>query len=446
MKLTDIAKILPINQDLPDLQINNFQIDSRLIQNGDIFISIENIRDGHDFIEHASKNGAIAAIVSKPIQNPSLPILKVPDTISALTKIAKYCRQNFNGFLIAVTGSVGKTTVKEMIKNILSQENKTLYSPKSFNNHLGVPLTLCMLNNNYKFAVIELGANHLGEIENLTKLASPNIAIINHISEAHIEKFGSFNNIITAKTEIFSGVQSNGTAIFKQQSSEITSKIKQATSHLKTISFGLTNGEIFAENINTSRDNSSFTASIFGKKINNIKLNIPGKHNIENALAAISATYNLVPPKNIIKGLASLLSIPGRLNPIQLSSSIKLFDDTYNASPSSVASAIQHLSIQPGEKILVLGEMSELGDRSEYHHSQMGILAKSLGINKVYTFGNSAKIMGSKFGKNSRHFCSQASLEKFLITHLKDNTCILIKGSRKTKMENLIPPLIKHFS
>ncbi len=446
MTLEEIAKILTIDEKYHALPIKNFQIDSRLIEPGDIFIAIKDKRDGHDFLNHAESKGAIAAIVSQEIKSSSLPLMYVPDSLEALTKIASHCRQKFKGYLIAITGSTGKTTVKEMIANILKLDSKTLYSHKSFNNHLGVPLTLCRLNNSYKFAVIELGANHLGEIKKLSNLTSPNMAIINNISEAHIAEFGSFQNIILAKSEIFSGVKPKGIGIINQQTKEITEQLKQAASHLEVVSFSLKEGDIHAENINTTEKASSFSAFVHGEKIDNIWLNMPGIHNIENALSSICATYKLVSKKNIIKGLKSAQSIPGRLKSIELSNNIQIIDDTYNASPNSVTNAIKYLSTLIGKKILVLGEMSELGNRSEYHHAQMGLLAKSLGIDQVYTFGEAAKIVCSNFGDNSKHFSSQDALKDYLIHHIHDNTHILIKGSRKTKMENISSSLVQYFS
>jgi UDP-N-acetylmuramoyl-tripeptide--D-alanyl-D-alanine ligase len=446
MLLQDIANTLGIKEHFGSESCRNFQIDSRLVQPGDVFVALSDKRDGHDYIHDAYNKGAIAAIVSHDISNPPpIPLIPVKNTLESLTDLAKYCRKKFKGHVIAITGSTGKTTVKEMIANILELSNKTLYSHKTFNNHIGVPLTLCRLNNNYKFAVIELGANHLGEIKKLSSLVSPHTAIINNISEAHIGEFGDFQNIITAKSEIFSGTHANGTAIINDHEEKITNQLKKAAVHLNTIVFNLHKGDFHAKNIKVSENSSTFTAITPYTPID-IKLNIPGQHNIENALSAVCATYKLTSVQNIIKGLRSIESISGRLNSIQLFDNTWMIDDTYNASPNSVKAAIKYLEMLKGCKILVLGEMAELGSRTQYHHQQIGILAQSSGINQVYTIGENAKIVSDYFGNNGKHFSHQDDLINYLIKNVGNNTYMLIKGSRSTRMENVVNSLSKHFS
>lgn len=444
MHLEEIANILGIKVSNGSKKASGFQIDSRLVKPGDIFVALSDKRDGHDFVTDAYKKGAIAAIVSKKIEENRLPLIHVHNVLEALNSIAKHCRKKFQGTLIAITGSTGKTTVKEMIANILQQDSKTLYSHKTFNNHIGVPLTLCRLNNSYKYAVLELGANHLGELIQLSKLAKPHIAIINNISEAHIAEFGSFQNIIKAKSEIFSGVCQNGIAIINDHDKKITKQLKTASSKLRNILFNINKGSISAKNIQLFADSSKFTAVIPDGSME-IKLNIPGRHNIENALSAISATHELVSKDYIINGLETLQSIPGRLRSIQLLKDIWIIDDTYNASPNSVIAAIQYLSTLEGHKTLVLSDMAELGDRLEYHHKQIGTFAKSLGINQVYTVGKDSKITSKFFGENGQHFLTKNELTQHLINNIHKEKFVLIKGSRSSKMENIVNSLISYF-
>ena len=403
----NIAKLF--NTTCKSIDFTGVSIDSRNCNNK-LFIAIigQNL-DGHNFIDDAIKNGAKAIIASKKIKI-KVPIIYVKDTATALTDIAHYHRLKSNAKFIAITGSNGKTTTKNMLYSIFSIVDSTLATKGNLNNHFGVPLTLLDLKPQHKFAIIEIGANHIGEIKSLRNIVNPDVAVVTNTLDAHIGEFGSFENLIKAKSEIYG-----------ENSKNI---VNTKTIFNGDISFG-SGGDIFANNI----QNNQFELNIFQKKIE-IKLQLVGKHNIENSLAAAACAYSLGIDINIIKkGLENTTAEKGRFNFIK-GKNLTIIDDTYNASPSSMKIAINTLLSFKGQKIAIFGKMAELGNDSKKYHNQIGKIAKT-NLDFVYSYGKEAK------NYNVTHFNNLDELATHVIKN-HPNAIILVKASRMEKFERIV--------
>lgn len=411
-----LAKILKLNSsDLTDIPFSDIYTDTRLRMSGGVFLALigDNF-DAHDYTNKAEKMGAVAIIASRQVSS-SLPVLLVDDTQQALNDIAKYHLNNIKPTTIAITGSNGKTTTKNLLANILNLSAPTLKTQGNLNNHLGVPMTLLKLESHHQYAVIEMGANHLGEIAHLRNIVNPNITIVTNTGDAHIGEFGSKQNLIKAKGEIYSS-----------QSKNI---VNTQTSFKGDISFGK-GGDIVADNIT----NSCFDLHIFDNQIS-VCLQLIGQHNIDNALAASACAHALgINIKMIKKGLEATTAENGRLSIIH-TNNFTLIDDSYNASPASITVALETLKNFTGEKVVVLGDMSELGEDAITLHQQIGIQAQQT-TQHFYTIGKLAKYYQGK------HFDSKQALSEYLIQNHISAT-ILVKGSRIAKLDKLITLLQK---
>ncbi len=368
--------------------------------------------DGHDYAQQALSMGAVAIIASKKITT-KLPVLKVDDTQIALAQIAKWHLQNIKPNVVGITGSNGKTTTKNMLANILNLQAPTLKTSGNLNNHLGVPMTLLSLMPKHRFAVIEMGANHLGEIAYLRDIAQPNVAVVTNTLDAHIGEFGGFDNLVRAKGEIYT-----------QNSKNI---VNTKTTFKGDISFG-DNGDVFASNIN----NNHFDLNIKHEKTS-ISLQLLGTHNIDNALAASACAQALsIDIQTIKQGLERTQAEKGRLELIKKGAQV-IIDDTYNASPSSAKHALKVLSGFSGERVAILGQMAELGSESCAMHAEVGDYGKALNIDYLYSVGDNAQQYGVT------HFDSEEQLLMQLRAH--QNATLLFKGSRIAKLEKIIAKL-----
>ena len=406
-----LAKVLNLDtKHLPNVAFSGVSTDSRNPISNTLFVALsgEN-HDAHDYIQHAHQQGAVALIVTKPVET-NLPALIVKDTQIALAEIARYHLNNIKPKVVAITGSNGKTTVKNLLKNILSLKAPTLATKGNLNNHIGVPLTLLELTPKHQYAVIEMGANHLGEIAYLRDVVNPDIAIVTNTGDAHIGEFGGFNNLVKAKGEIYSSSSQN--------------IVNTQTSYQGDLSFGM-GGDIFASKIN----GNTFTLTIKNKSIK-IQLQLLGRHNIDNALAASSCAHALGVDIDAIKqGLEATPAEAGRLELIQ-AGEMRLINDSYNANPASIKAAINTLGKFTGERVVVLGQMAELGDDSEQLHANIGQIAHA-NSDAFYSFGDNTKPY------QAQHFDSALALAEHLIKyHPQAN--ILFKGSRIAKLEQII--------
>ncbi|HHB92336.1 MAG TPA: UDP-N-acetylmuramoyl-tripeptide--D-alanyl-D-alanine ligase [Thioploca sp.] len=439
--LTEIAPYLNATLIGSDIRFASCSIDTRQLQSGAIYIALagENF-DGHDFILQAQNNGAVAAVVSRNVKT-DLPILLVDDTRNALGKLANLWRQNFDLPMIAITGSNGKTTTKEMLKAIFTQQHSSVLATKgNLNNEIGVPLTLFNLNHEHSYAVVEMGANHIGEIANLTKIAQPTCAVITQCSPAHLEGFGTIERVAKAKGEIFTNLPTNGIAIINNDDEYARLWHSLAISH-KINTYGLKNSDVTATEINLGNTSSKFTLQT---PIGNIAINLPlpGKHNIMNALAATACALTCgCSLRNIQQGLQIMQSVAGRLQIIKGKHGITLLNDTYNANPASLKAALQVLQNTSAPHWLAFADMGELGENSVEFHQQAGKLAKEFGVEKLWTIGNISHHAANSFGNGSCHFTDHTGLLQAISEQLPSSATLLVKGSRAMHMEKIVQAL-----
>jgi UDP-N-acetylmuramoyl-tripeptide--D-alanyl-D-alanine ligase len=444
VKLSKLATLLRGQLIGPDQSYTSISLDSRLIKAGALFVALAGERfDGHAFIDQARKQGAVAALVDKPVAS-ELPLVKVHDTRKALGQLAQAHRALFSIPIIALTGSCGKTTTKEMLRAILSEKGSVLASTKNFNNDIGVPLTLLDLNAVHHFAVVEMGANHLGEIAYLSQITKPNIALITNIGPAHLQGFGSIANVAEAKSEIFLGLMPNGRAVINVDA-PFEQAWKERLANHSLIRFGFKeNADFTARKVHLDAQGRTQFILVTPEGEIAIHLALPGRHNLLNALAAAAAAQQVGASLNAIKiGLEKMSIVPGRLAIVKTKSGASIIDDTYNANPSSVAVALQLLAHYPGRHIFVMGDMGELGEHAEYYHRQIGELAKALRIESVYTCGELTVLTTQAFGSSGKHFAHQEDLIQALKPLLQKGVTLLIKGSRSAQMEKVVAALVR---
>lgn len=439
--LTQCAKWLNIAYKGPQVSFTSISTDTRSLQKGSLFVALEGLNfNGHHFIQEAIQKGAVAALVHQPITH-SLPCLQVLNTTHALGILAKKYRSTFSLPIVALTGSCGKTTTKEYLKSILAQSGPVLASIGSFNNEIGVPLTLFKLKSEHHFAVLEIGANAMGEIASLTNMLQPQIALVLNVSPAHLEGFGSLSQIAKEKSEIFTALDPEGIAILQDEFAKTWSQYLPSQ---KTYTFGRSKqADVTAHSVYLDKESRAhFILQSWKGKIA-VDLPLLGLHQVDNALAAAAAALALdVSLTQIKKGLEVTAPVPGRTVSHVSLSGTRILDDTYNAAPKAVTAAIDLLANYPGYRILVLGDMAELGkDTQKYHHS-LGIYARQKGIDTLFTYGKFSKFTAQAFEENARHFTCQTRLIEALQPLLKAHTTVLLKGSRMAGMENILKQLL----
>lgn len=449
MSLANAANAVESHFSGKDVVFTGCSIDSRTVDKGNLFIALsgENF-DGHDFISVAESNGASSVLLEREV-NQSKPFIKVNDSRRAMGLLAKAWREEIGIPVIAITGSNGKTTVKEMVNSILSEVAEVHATSGNFNNDIGVPLTLFGLDKKHKYAVVEMGANHPGEIEWLSSITRPDVAVITQCAPAHLEGFGSIDGVAKAKAEIYSGLQSSGTAIINADDEYAEFWRKQCT-HLDQISFGVESGlaDVCAKNISVSQDASTIEFELVSNAVStNICLPLAGRHNVMNALAAAACTLSLdISLTSIKQGLENMAAVKGRLQVKLGKNRSRVIDDTYNANPTSLSAALNVLAEHSGARYLVLGDMGELGETAEMFHRDAGRLAKAAGIDGLFTIGELSVHAMLAYGENAFHFESYDALNKSLLKLLASDTTFLIKGSRSMQMECVVNALTEEQS
>jgi UDP-N-acetylmuramoyl-tripeptide--D-alanyl-D-alanine ligase len=431
--LMEIASAIGVSEPDHDVVIESIVTDSRKVHYGSLFAALPGSQvDGHDFAETAVNMGAAALLVSRPLDL-EVPQLLVEDVLVALGKIAAEIRRRLKPTVIGITGSNGKTTVKEMLASILRMQGEVLATSGNFNNELGVPLTLFQLEQSHRFAVLEMGASKKGDIAYLSAMAAPDIGLITNIGPAHLEGFGSEEGVALAKGELYSSLPENGCAVLNGD--QPWCDLWRA---LNTASGLLTFGE--------QQHNDVRVESLAGKSKlvtpgGSIELNIglPGRHNLVNAAAAAAVSVALeIPLEKIKKGLEAVEPVPGRLNLLHADSGWTVIDDTYNANPASLYSALQVLAGMQGTAWLVLGDMKELGSSSRKLHSEVGEAARALGVSRIFALGEMAVWTVNAFGTGAQHFASQSDLIDALKAELRPGINCLVKGSRSMGMEHVV--------
>ena len=442
MQLSRAAQYLQVPYTGQDLEFRGCSTDSRTLEQGALFIALrgENF-DGHDYLEQAQESGAVAALVEREPGDSSLPCLRVENTLSAMAKLAAAWRAQYDIPLIAVTGSNGKTTVKEMLAAILSENARVLATQGNFNNEIGVPRTLFNLDEGHEMAVIEMGANHPGEIERLTHIAKPTVALITLCAPSHLEGFGSVEGVAKAKAEIYSGLSADGTAVINADD-KYAGFWKDITSSCRQLTFSL-EGPADVSALNTRSDASGchFTLVVLDKEID-ITMNVIGVHNVRNALAAAACCHAIgIPLQQVRSGLARFEAVKGRLQRKQGSRGTCLIDDTYNANPASLEAAMRAAIEIGGACWLILGDMGELGDIAAEAHAEAGELADALGIERLFTFGELSRGASERFGHASMHFENIEQLIEAVREQLEEGVTLLVKGSRSMGMERVVNAL-----
>lgn len=441
LKLDQIAHCLDCRAQ-PAIIVSGVSIDSRDMEPGFLFVALRGERfDGHEFIPLAIEKGAVAVVCEQPNTNyPHIPQLIVSDALIALAKLAKFHRQTINCPIIALTGSNGKTTVKEMIAAILPKPS--LATSGNLNNHIGAPLSVLRLVPEHRYAVFELGANHLGEIAYTVDIVQPDVSLINNIAPAHIEGFGSIEGVANAKGEIYQGLKSNGIAVINQDD-KFAHFWDPLLKGKQVIRFSLNKpADIYTKECVASEDGSSFIL-VTPKGEALVSLKIPGMHSIQNALAAAACCYAIgISLQNIIQGLTAFTGVPGRMTFLNGKNHSVVIDDTYNANLRSVLTAVDVLANHKGRRILVLGDLGELGKWTREHHEEIGLTAKNKGIDTLLTCGKHSEFSSLAFGENAKHYQTKEQLVDDLLLTLNKDTIILVKGSRAAAMEKIVHQLM----
>jgi UDP-N-acetylmuramoyl-tripeptide--D-alanyl-D-alanine ligase len=428
-----------------DVEFTSVGTDSRAITKGQLFVALkgENF-DGHDYVAQSLSQGASAALIEN---DENAPAVKVKDARLALGDLARYWRKRINVPVVAITGSNGKTTVKEMLAAILKvaagDDSKVLATQGNLNNDIGMPLTLLRADSHHSYVVLEMGMNHRGELSYLTHIAKPNVALVNNAGLAHVGELGSVEAIAQAKGEIFQGLTLDGTAIINAD--DVYSDLwKSLASKYQQMTFGL---EATADVTATYKLNGASSDVKLKAPNGEVEFTLPasGLHNVRNALAASTAAIALnVSLQNIAEGLSGFSGAKGRLQQKLGQFDAQVIDDTYNANPVSMKAAIDVLSAREGKRFMVMGDMGELGADAALMHAEIGSYAKQAGIDALFVLGELSQEAAQAFGSGAEHFENAESLSDALLNHMDKLTTVLVKGSRFMRMERVVEKITKN--
>ncbi|MDT4331970.1 UDP-N-acetylmuramoyl-tripeptide--D-alanyl-D-alanine ligase [Methylomonas sp. MED-D] len=449
LNLIDIAAAVAGSLTGSDRTISGIGIDTRTLQPGDLYIAIKGRQfDGHDFTANAEAAGAAALLVERPVES-SLPQIVVADSHLALAELAGHWRRQLPVRVAGVTGSNGKTTVKEMLAAIFATQGETLATQGNLNNDIGVPLTLLKLRESHRYAVIEMGANHPGEIAYTSRRAQADVSVITNVGPAHIEGFGDTDGVARTKGEIVENLGAAGIAVLNRDDAYYDYWLSLAGQR-KTVSFGLTPAaDIRAERIETALDPAGFDTHfdlIAGAERLTIHLKLAGAHNVKNALAASAVALQFgIPLADIRRGLEQLRPVTGRMQALQGKLGNIVIDDTYNANPASLKAALDAVPVRQRPLWLALGAFGELGPESPRLHREMGELIKAAGVTRLFATGELTRHTVAAFGAGGDYFDTQQQLIDALTTALAGSETVLVKGSRAQKMENVAAALTHPF-
>ncbi len=439
LKLSELTGALNARLIAADATFDGVSIDSRAIKPGQLFIALTGPRfDGHDYLNDVASKGAVAALVEREVADSALPQLLVKDTRQALGQLGAMNRAAFTNPVAAITGSSGKTTVKEMLASILRTRGPVLATRGNLNNDLGVPLTLLELAPEHTSAVIELGASRLGEIA----MTKPHVAVLNNAGTAHVGEFGGPEKIVEAKGEIIEGLEADGVAVLNLDDKAFGIWKARAAGR-KVLTFALNNpsADFYASDLDRDARGCPAFNLHSPEGVERVQLNLLGTHNVTNAMAAAAAAHALgVSLFGIATGLGAVQPVKGRTVAQLASNGMRVIDDTYNANPTSMCAAVDILAGFSGRTVLVLGDIGELGDWAEQGHRDVGEYARGK-VSALYAVGPLMAHAVNAFGPQAFHFSTQAELIKALGAEQDTNTTILIKGSRSAAMENIVAAL-----
>ena len=439
-----------------NVTVTTVSTDTRQAVENGLFFALKGEKfDAHDYAEKAVEQGCVALVVERELPI-AVPQIIVADTRLALGELAKWLKSTLNPKTVAMTGSSGKTTVKEMTAKILQKtaacEEEVLYTFGNLNNDLGVPMTLLRLTEQHKFAVIELGANHIGEIAYTTAIAQPDACLVNNVASAHLEGFGSIEGVAAAKGEIYRGLKENGKAIINQAFYYPQWRKEIGDHELQSFSYTGSDqdsyADFWAENVSLNLNGSTFILHAFEEEI---EINLPylGAHNVSNALAATALAMAVGASLADVKaGLEQRSQVKGRLYPVEINEHCLLIDDTYNANVDSMKSAISVLKNYPAFRIFAVGDMAELGNESAQCHQEVADFAQQAGLDLIVSFGKESAVISANA---QHHFTDKQAMSDFLLPIIsqkiaeKQPLVLLAKGSRSQKMETLIADLCRAF-
>lgn len=446
LKLSDIARQCDGQLVGNDVSITQVSTDTRKIKSGDLFVALRGDNfDAHDFLPAAIDQGAQALVVEAVNEGINAAQVVVADTTKALGCIGQMVRRQFAGKLAAITGSSGKTTVKEMLASVLRQMGKVHATRGNLNNHIGVPLTLMELADSDEYAVIEMGASGPNEIAYLTQLGEPQVALVNNAMAAHLEGFGSLKGVATAKGEIYQGLQPQGTAVLNADDDFFGQWRTGLREDVNVLTFSVQKTADFtASNVHAGdKGCSAFDLKSPAGECR-IQLSLLGEQNVANALAAAACAYGVGADLNAIqKGLEGVKAVAGRLQALHGTHQSLIINDSYNANPGSVKAAINTLMqlTEHANHILVLGDLGELGDGAEGLLRELGVYAKHSGLQQLITTGTNSRYVSEGFGEGSQHFEQQWDAIEQLQQQVDKDTVVLIKGSRSARMEVVVQAL-----
>lgn len=443
MKLSTMAGILNASLVGNDRDITSFSSDTRSLKAGDMFIALsgENF-DANAFVGKAAEAGACAALVSRADTSAGIPQLQVKDTFVALGQLARAWREQFDTVRVAITGSAGKTTTKEMTASIFREAGNTLATLGNKNNEIGVPLTLLRLEAGHRYGVFELGANHKGEIAYTSALVAPQAAVIVNVGTAHLEGFGSRQGIAEAKAEIYDGLSADGVAIINLDDDFAGFWMARCTGKRVLCISTKQQADVWASDIRQLPDGRfAFVLHLEDVPVN-VELQLLGRHNVANAVAAAALAYACgIAPEQIRAGLGNTRPVPGRMILKVAGDGRYVIDDTYNANPGSMRAAIDVLADMPGRRVLVTGDMGELGKATEDGHREVGGYARMKKIDALYAVGQYSHFTAAAFGDGAHAYDNQQSLIVDLEKELESVVTLLVKGSRSARMENVVNAL-----
>ncbi|HEY0940821.1 MAG TPA: UDP-N-acetylmuramoyl-tripeptide--D-alanyl-D-alanine ligase [Steroidobacter sp.] len=424
-----------------DREFTSVSTDTRTIKEGALFVALAGPTfDGHDFVITAAQNGAAAALVARPMPV-DLPQVVVADPLAALSTFAREWRRQFKIPVVGVTGSNGKTTTKELIGSILSQLGPTLVTRGNLNNHIGVPLTLLQLTAEHRYAVIEMGASHLGEIAHLASLAEPTIGIVTNAGAAHLEGFGSLQGVANGKGELFQSLPTEGVAVINADD-KYASLWRDMRTADRVLTFGFEQpADFVAHKVREVSGETGFRIDFdLVTPDGTLPATIPlaGLHNLRNALGAAAAARAAgTEVAQIVSGLAAMKTVAGRLELKPAINGAFIVDDSYNANPSSLKAGLDAMRAFGGKRWLVLGEMRELGDASNELHAEVGRYARQAGIERLLAVGEGAHFAVEAFGPGGQWFADVDALIRDARSSLTTGVAVLIKGSRSNRLERV---------
>lgn len=440
MYLSEIAKATGGTLIGDDVLVQSVGTDSRKLEPAQLFVALKGERfDGHDYAQDVLNQGAAALLLSHAVG--AGPAVLVEDTRLALGQLAAYWRRKFSIPVAAITGSNGKTSVKEMLAAILrvaaGKDDAVLATQGNLNNDIGLPLTLLRLRERHRYAAVEMGMNHFGEISYLTRIGRPDVALINNATSAHLGGLGSVEGVAKAKGEIFEGLADDGVAVINADDAFAGLWQSLAGRH-RIVRFGLNaGGDVTADYALHSEGSDLQLSTPAGERA--LRLPVPGLHNIRNALAATAAALSMgVPLDAVAGGLAGFSGVKGRLQRKSGRRGALLIDDTYNANPASMRAAIDVLASQPGKRLLVVGDMGELGENEAALHAELGAYAKAAGVDALHALGVLSAKAVEAYGRGASHHETVENLVAALLPALDADTAVLVKGSRFMRMERVV--------